>query len=182
MLLGLTLFSNAQSADDQTLFKGIKAGWHYSNMYRDGSAPYNHLSAFYVGFFTETKVSDNMKIGSSLEYFQNGFENSESKFKMHTLSLPFYAKVYVGPVYGIVGAAFNFKLSDNREDFPGGAQSITKVTDTKFFDLPLSLGLGVEIGKIQVEAKYNWGLFTAASLDGLNHKNQYLQIGVGFMF
>lgn len=161
---------------------GIKAGWHSANTYRVGNAPNDNLEAFYVGVCSEVTTSERVRFNSALEYFQNGFLNSESKFKMHTLSLPSVCKVFVGPVYGMGGFAFNFKLSDNRQDFPGGEQSITKITETNFFDIPLSLGLGIEIARFQIEAKYNWGLFNSVYVDGLAHKNRYLQVGAAVMF
>ena len=101
---------------------------------------------------------------------------------MHTLSLPSVAKVFIGPIYGMAGLAFNFKLTDNREDFPGGAQSSVRVNQTNFFDIPLSLGLGIQIARFQVEAKYNWGLFNSVYIDGLANKNRYLQVGAAVLF
>ena len=95
---------------------------------------------------------------------------------MHVISLPIYVKPQIGPVFGTAGFALNFKLGDNREDFPG------QVADTRFFDIPLTLGAGVQFGPIVIEGKYYWGLFNAAGIDGLMHKNQYLQAGVAFMF
>ncbi|MCT4625102.1 MAG: PorT family protein [Schleiferiaceae bacterium] len=174
------LSSNAQNEEEDFRI-GFRAGWHSANMYRVGNKAHDNLEAFYLGFFSETKVSESFRMNSGLEYFQNGFTNSESSFRMHTLSLPATGKVFVGPVYGMAGLAFNFKLTDNREDFPGGEQSTTKITDTKFFDIPLSLGLGVQLGRIQVEAKYSWGLFNAGFIDGQAHKNRYLQVGAGIL-
>lgn len=177
-LVGMLSFSNAASAQSSggssaTFNKGIRAGWHYAGMFRSGTQKFDNLNSFYVGFFSEAKASDILWAGSGLEYFQNGFENSTGNFKMHTISVPFYVKPKIGPVYGTAGFALNFKLGDNREDFP------SRINDTKFFDLPLHVGLGVQLGPIMVEARYHWGLFDAANLDGAGHKNQYLQAGLG---
>ncbi len=174
-------FNNTDDEPDYSV--GVKAGWQYGNMYRSGNTIGNDLNTFYVGFFSEAVVSENMKAGSGLEYFQNGFDSEVDslKFKMHTLSLPFYWKYYLGPVYGMAGGAFNFKLGDNREDFPGGMQTNDKISKTNFFDLPLSLGLGVEIGRLRVEAKYNWGIIHAAYINGIGYKNHYLQAGMALM-
>lgn len=171
----------AQSENDEYSF-GIKAGWHNANLYRTGDANYGQLNSFYVGFFTESKSSSKIKVGSAIEYFQNGFDNSDGKFLLHTISLPGYTKVFVGPAYALVGLGLNFRIVDNRQDFPGGTQTNTKVTDTKFFDLPVALGVGVELGRFIVEAKYSWGLFNAAYIDGGAHKNRYLQVGGGITF
>lgn len=176
----IAITSSAQENKDFKI--GLRAGWHSANTYRVGNATYDNLEAFYIGVFSETKASERLSFNSGLEYFQNGFTNSESNFKMHTLSLPSVGKVFVGPVYGLAGLAFNFKLTDNREDFPGGAQSTVKITQTNFFDIPLSLGLGIQIARFQIEAKYNWGLFNSVYIDGLAHKNRYLQVGAAVLF
>ena len=171
----------AQSTDED--FKvGVKAGWHYANLYRNGDANYGELNSFYVGFFSEMQTSSKVKVGSAIEYFQNGFDNSDGKFLLHTISLPGYSKVFVGPAFAIVGLGLNFRIVDNREDFPGGQQTQTKVTATKLLDLPVSLGLGIELGRFIVEAKYSWGLFNAAYIDGGAHKNRYLQVGGALTF
>jgi hypothetical protein len=152
---------------------GIKGGWQSSNMYRDGNSVYSDLNSFYIGFFNEVKASEKWSGSSGLEYFQNGFEGGGTNFKMHTISIPMAAKLYIGPVYGLVGVALNFRLSDNREDFPN------IVTDTRFFDLPLSVGFGARINRFQFDAKYNYGLFSAANVNGRAYKNRYFQIGFG---
>ncbi|MDX5327041.1 MAG: hypothetical protein LPK80_12365 [Bacteroidota bacterium] len=156
--------------------KGIRAGWHYAGMFRSGDQQFSNLNSFYVGFFNEFKSSGLIGGGSGIEYFQNGFENQSGNFRMHTLSLPVYIKPQIGPIFGTAGFSFNFKLGDNREDFPN------VITDTKFFDIPLTLGLGVQLGKIQVEARYFWGLFDAAYINGRGYKNQYLQLGGALSF
>lgn len=176
----ICVISQAQENNDFRV--GLRAGWQSANTYRVGNAAYNNLEAFYIGVFSEKKASERLSFNSGLEYFQNGFTNSESNFKMHTLSLPSVAKVFIGPIYGMAGLAFNFKLTDNREDFPGGAQSSVRVNQTNFFDIPLSLGLGIQIARFQVEAKYNWGLFNSVYIDGLANKNRYLQVGAAVLF
>ncbi len=174
----ILLSAQSSSDDSRTFHKGIRAGWQYANMYRSGNTDFNNLNAFYVGIFSEGKVAPLLRVGSSLEYFQNGFNADNETFKMHTISLPFYLKLKLGPLFGTAGFAANFKVADNREDFPGGEQTTDKITDTKFFDLPLSVGVGAKFLFLQIEAKYNWGLFQAATINGYGYKNQYLQLGM----
>lgn len=181
LIWGLFAFSpdlTAQSSGGSgvEITKGVRAGWHYAGMFRNGNQKFDNLNSFYVGFFSEGKSTGFLGAGSGLEYFQNGFEKDGQTFRMHTLSIPFYVKPTIGPIYGTAGVSLNFKLTDNREDFP------TQVVDTKIFDLPLTLGLGVQLGPIIGEARYFWGLFDAATVDGSGHKNQYLQVGLGLKF
>ncbi len=161
--------------NSSAVVKGVRAGWHYAGMYRSGNQIYDPLNSFYVGFFSESNGSGIINGGSGLEYFQNGFENSNGNFRMHTLSIPFYIKPQIGPVYATGGFSLNFKLADNREDF-------STVSDPKFFDIPLHLGLGLQLGPIRGEVKYFWGLFDAANIQGRAYKHQYLQAGLGLSF
>ena len=182
-LTAFLVFSlNSYSQEELEVSIGLKAGWNSSNTYQSGNATYNNLDAFYVGVFSEIEASEKLRFNSGLEYLQNGFTNSENNFKMHILSLPSVAKVFVGPVYGMGGFALNFKLADNREEFPGGEQTVAKITNTNFFDIPLSLGLGIEISRFQIEAKYNWGLFNSVFVDGYANKSRYLQVGAAVLF
>jgi hypothetical protein len=166
-------FNPSQAQSSIELSGGIRAGWQNAGMYRNGTQYESTLSAWYIGFYSEAQFTDMEKwsTGSSIEYFQNGFSEDGKDFKMHTLSWPMYIKRNFGPLFGTAGLALNFKLTDNREDFPN------QVVDTKFFDIPLSLGFGVELGKFTLDARHYWGMFQAATLDGLGHKNRYWQIG-----
>ena len=160
-LLLLALFTvptGLYAQEDSDGYKiGVKAGWHYANLYRNGDANYGELNTFYISLFSETETSPGMKFGSAIEYFQNGFDNPEDgKFLLHTISLPAYGKVFIGPAYALVGLGLNFRIVDNRQDFPGGIQTNIKITDTKLLDLPVALGLGLELGPILIEAKYSW--------------------------
>lgn len=181
LAFGISFFSQAQgsSASTQEFEAGVKAGWHYANMYRSGSSVTNNLNSFYVGLFSERSVNERLAVASGLEYFQNGFQSSDGSFRMHTLSLPTSLKIKLGPVYIGGGFGLNFKLGDNREDFPGGEVTDIRITDTYFFDIPLSAGFGLRLGRLQVDAKYNWGMFQAANINGYGYKNQYFQLGLG---
>ncbi len=184
LLFCFAFTANSFAQSEEGFNFGIKAGWHNDNMYRTGDANYGELNAFYIGVFSEAEAEpgSKVKVGSAIEYFQNGFDNSDGKFIMHTISLPGYSKIYVGPAFALVGLGLNFRIVDNREDFPGGQQTQTKVSATKLLDLPVSLGVGIELGRFIVEAKYSWGLFNAAYIDGGAHKNRYLQVGGGITF
>lgn len=176
IVTGLLGFSPIKAQDSRAVVKGVRAGWHYAGMFRSGNQVYDPLNTFYVGFFSESNGKGLINGGSGLEYFQNGFTNSNGNFRMHTLSVPFYVKPQIGPIYATGGFSLNFKLGDNREDFPN------QVSDTKFFDIPLHLGLGLQLGPIRGEVKYFWGLLDAANIQGRAYKHQYLQAGLGLSF
>jgi len=168
--------SSIKAQKSSSLVKGVRAGWHYAGMFQSGNQIHDPLNTFYVGFFSESNSSGRINGGSGLEYFQNGFESAGKLFRMHTLSIPFYVKPKLGPIYATGGFSLNFSISDNQDDFP------SQVSDTEWFDIPLHLGLGLQLGPIRGEVKYFWGLFEAATIQGKAYNNQYLQAGLGFSF
>jgi len=171
--LGISL-TKAQKSP--SVVKGVRAGWHYAGMFRSGDQINDPLNTFYVGFFSESNSSGVINGGSGLEYFQNGFESAGKLFRMHTLSVPFYVKPKLGPVYATGGFSLNFSISDNQDDFP------LQVSNTEWFDIPLHLGLGLQLGRIRGEVKYFWGLFEAVTIQGRAYNHQYLQAGLGLSF
>lgn len=168
--------SPSKAQKSSSLVKGVRAGWHYAGMFRSGDQINDALNTFYVGFFSESASSGVINGGSGLEYFQNGFESAGKLFRMHTLSIPFYVKPKLGPVYATGGFSLNFSISDNQDDFP------IQVSNTEWFDIPLHLGFGLQLGPIRGEVKYFWGLFDAATIQGRAYNHQYLQAGLGFSF
>jgi len=171
----------AQSEDEDNI-RGIRGGWQSSDLFYDnkevGSTP---LNAFYAGFFNENKIIPMLYIGSGFEYFQNGsvISSNDTTYKQHLLSVPVYLKFKIGPVYAVGGASANFKVAekylfgDNKFDVPDALKA-------NWFDIPVHLGLGVQILMFRVEAKYYWGTFDM--YDNSSAKMQYFQLGAAVAF
>ena len=186
LLLATILLIYSVSAfgqDDKN--RGVRAGWQNSNYYEDGNNSGDNLSAFYIGVTGEKSILPLLKFGSGFEYFQNGISgsigNDEYKFKAHTISIPIYLKLKLGPVFALGGAGANFtitqqyKLNDNSVDVPDAAK-------TNWFDVPVFAGIGVKILIVTIEARYHWGMLDASSSDLTNPQVQYFQIGAGISF
>jgi len=178
IMIGLSL--NAQSKDDDKPAKiGVRAGWHYAGMFENNEMlnGTEHSNAFYVGVFKEKKLIPLLRIGSGLEYFENGYKiNDNAKREIHTISVPLYLKVKLGPLYVTGGTGFNFRIS---EELPGNALLDPLNNEkTNFFDMPFQLGAGLKILMFSVEARYNWGIF---DVNG-DASNQYLQVGFTVSF
>lgn len=159
---------------------GIRGGWHSATLVMDGATPYDAsaLSSFYVGFFNDNKIVPMLYFGKGIEYFQNGIKyTSSSQRVLHTVSVPLYLKLKIGPVYGLGGIAGNFKVS---EKYTVGDHEVspTDSDKSKWFDAPVFLGAGVKIFFVSVEARYHWGLIEVRN--GL--KSQYLQVGAAVSF
>jgi len=108
-----SLFIQAQDSEDE--LAGIRFGFHSAGLVKDGERPdtANSLNNLYIGFFREKKIASLFYWGSGVEYFQNGTKYSNnSKRVLHTLSVPLNLKLKVGPIFGVAGAAANFKVSE----------------------------------------------------------------------
>ena len=161
---------------------GIRGGWQYSNLY-DGSSSLGDdaLSSFYIGIFKEKKIVPLFRIGGGVEYSQVGvsMSGSSDKMKLHYLSLPIYAKVKLGPVYGLLGAAPAFKVGESWDVKAGGAAA-EELFDANTFDLPVFAGIGINILVLQVEARYYWGTIGISGNSAMpGIKSQQFQLGLG---
>jgi hypothetical protein len=166
--------------NEKTFVSGIRGGFHAASLVMDGSKP-NEASAlnnFYIGFFNDNKLAPMFYFGKGLEYFQNGIAyTSNSERILHTVSVPLYLKLKLGPVFGLGGIAGNFKVS---EKFSAGDYEVSPTDSDKsnWFDAPVFLGAGVKIFFVSVEARYHWGLIEVRN--GL--KSQYFQVGAAVSF
>ena len=177
LITGFSFSSYAGGKDDEKQL-GIRAGYQLSNIY-DGSSSLNSngLSSFYVGFFREQKVAPLLSFGTGFEYSQIGsMQDSDNKIVMHYLSIPVNFKVKLGPVYALAGASAAFKVADKWTVLGVKTDPIVKAN---WFDVPVHVGVGVQVLSFRVEARYHWGMLSLyeSPLDG--YKNQAFQLGVG---
>lgn len=171
--------------DDEGGKKGIRAGWQMSNFYNDGSSSADNLSSFYVAVFGEKKLMPILRLGSGVEYNSVGYSSdiagNTSSFVRHSIAVPLYLKVKLGPVFALGGAAASFgvsdkyKLNDNSADIPDEIKTNT-------FDAPVFLGLGVKFLMISVEARYHWGTMDITKSNLSSPTQQYFQLGAGISF
>jgi len=96
---------------------------------------------------------------------------------LHIISIPVYAKVKIGPVFGLGGIAANFKVAE-KVFIDGNSAKPTESQKSSSVDFPVFLGAGVKILIFTLEARYHWGLVDVNQ--GLH--NQYLQLGATVSF
>ena len=154
--------------------KGAIAGWHYSDILKDGSSLYGgHYNSFFVGFFTNKNLMSSglLQFNSAIMYYQNGSkENDDNWMRLHYLNIPLSLKVKIGPVYAFAGASGAIKLGG--ENHSAGVK--TNVSEINTWDAGVHGGIGVKFWILGAEAKYTWGLVDLN--DG--YKSQYLQLGL----
>ncbi|MCK5847225.1 MAG: outer membrane beta-barrel protein [Bacteroidales bacterium] len=164
---------------------GIRAGWQFSNFHNSSSSPAftimdEYLNSFYIGIFKEHKIIPLFRLGGGLEYSQIGSAyDSDNLMKLHYLSLPIYAKIKLGPVYGLLGGAPAFKVGETWK-LDIGADASKELFNANTFDLPVFAGLGFNILMLRIEARYYWGTMDVsgnALFSG--YKSQQFQLGLG---
>ena len=185
LLIGLltipTLFSYAGDDDKKW---GVRAGFQAANFIDNGSTYGNAYNSFYAGFFGERKIIPLLRIGSGLDYMQTGTVDkdlSDTKYVRHTISIPVYAKLKLGPVFVLGGIAANFKIVD-KFTFLNEDIDLTDETKTKVFNAPVFVGLGVKIVMVSIEARYHVGTINQSNIPDSNFSPQYFQIGAGISF
>jgi len=174
LVISIFICGTLSSHAGEPITKGPIAGWHYSDILKDGKSLYGeNMNSFFVGFFSNKQLGATklLQINTALMYFQNGSrQNDNNKIRLHYLNIPVSLRVQVGPVYGLAGINGGIKLGG--ESYILGIKSDVK--DINTWDAGWHLAVGAKIGPIGVEAKYNWGLVDLNN----GYKSQYLQLGI----
>ena len=176
---------SAFAGDDNEERKGVRSGWQISNFYNNGDSFGDNLSSFYIGVYGEKDLIPMLRLGLSLEYNSTGATTTlatiESKYVRHSIAIPIYLKVKLGPVFALGGVAPSFGVA-NKLKVADESVDLTDDQKTSVFDTPLFLGLGVEISIVSIEARYNWGVLDLDKTDNASFTQQYFQIGVAVSF
>jgi hypothetical protein len=156
---------------------GFRAGYVLSASELGGTSA---LHGFYVGFAHDNPIGQSKLLWwhGGTEYTQAGWEFTGDTFhRLHYISLPGALKVKLGPVFIQGGIALNFKVAERV--YIDGVDAKTDDNKSKIFNLPVHAGLGVMLGPVMVEARYNYGLLQVHD-DG--YHVGYLQLGAGLLF
>ncbi len=172
LVLGFTTTSNAQVNDSSPQF-GIKGGANFSNLYTEDVDDTNVLTSFNAGIYTTFPITDFIAIqpeflfsqkGSELVY-NNAFASGTAKFKLNYIEVPVLLKinlaknfnVHAGPYFAYLvdaqitnetdGGSFDFENNYDNDDF-------------NKFDAGLAAGIGIDLDKVGIGLRYNYGLAT----------------------
>jgi hypothetical protein len=181
VLLIFILFLFAESIHAQLRF-GVKAGLNYSNFTSKDQLLSTEGTSWQVGLLSQFKIPlVGLGIQPELLYSINkGEDNSVGYFtvpinlRWQPLPIPLIKPIIlVGPYFGY---AVNFK----------GFSGLNK-DDISRFDWGIGLGAGVEIWKLQISGRYNWGLqnISVKSLQDireLSWKNNVFSVSLAYLF
>ena len=170
--------------EDPDIIKGARIGWQMSNIYNKGEALGDNLSSFYVGVFGEKKLVPLLRLGLGLEYNSVGFNVAginDTKYVRHSLAVPAYLKVKLGPVFVLGGVEPNIAIAE-KVTLLGQEIDLEKDISTSSFDLPIIVGLGLQISIVTIEARYHYGTMNIYENPTTTFTQNYFQVGGAISF
>jgi len=194
-LIGVALILSNQ-AEAQLLKWGLKGGVNFSSISGFGDNPVIEATSSYTGWhvgpFLQVKLPI-IAVQLDVLYTQQGQEFTISSIKQNLeqsyILIPLVAKVSLIPLlnlqagvqYGILTTA----AVDGIDEFDFGDGNTVAVKDLfKSGDWSIVLGLGFDISKIMIDARYNIGVsdLNAAALTSAELKNGVFQLSAGIKF
>jgi Outer membrane protein beta-barrel domain len=206
LLLAGTLSVSAQEqAPDSDVLKptfGIKGGLNLSNFYVDDVKDKNIKSDIHAGLFLKLPVAKGFSIqpellysakGAQISYDAGVFGSGKYNFNLNYVELPVLAvfnltknfNIHAGAYAAYLASANIKQVKDNADD-----NTIASFNEDDFnrFDYGLVGGIGFDINKFLIGARYNYGLGEVGKSDEListgfrNSKNSVISAYIGFAF
>lgn len=171
--LGFVVSSHSQVTDALIPQFGIKGGANFSNLYTEDVDDNNVLTSFNAGIFTTFPLTNSIAFqpellysikGSELEY-NNAFASGTAKFKLNYIELPLLLKlnlvknfnIHAGPYFAyLVDAQITNESDSGSFDFENNYDN----DDFNKFDTGLAAGVGIDLDKVGIGLRYNYGLST----------------------
>lgn len=160
---------------------GLKGGLNVSSIGGDSQGSSSKTS-FHVGLFMLAPISDKVKIMPELVYSSQGASISSTPLKANYnyINVPVMFNFYpiekfflqAGPQLGILASA---ELTD-------GTTTQNVKSQLKDTDFSLGLGLGADLPKVLLNARYNLGLSSSSKSTTGSFPNNVIQISIGFKF
>ena len=181
---------------------GIKGGLNLTNMYVSDVSDENMKLGLNLGFFAKLPLTKGFSIQPELLYSNKGAKETydnfiqgsgEYRFNLHYIELPVLAVINLSNNFNIHGgpyisylAAANVKNMDNN----GNIEGVDELNAENFnrIDYGVAAGFGIDIDKVTLGARYNYGLREigkSGSLSGeltKDSKNSAISIYIGIGF
>jgi hypothetical protein len=183
---------------------GVKVGGNLSTITMSEDIDgIKSIPGFQIGVTLDYELAENVYLLSGLELAQKGakVEEKEGGYKLTATAKPLYLQIpihigykfdmgsakfvpQVGPylAYGLSGKA-TLTASENNVDVSTDTDYFGEDNEVKRLDFGLTVGAGLEIGKIGVNLGYSLGLMNISdSGDDSSAKNGSLFLTVGYKF
>jgi hypothetical protein len=156
---------------------GIKGGLNMSNFINDDITDKNVRYGFHAGVYGQLFASEAFAIQPEVVFSTKGNKTTmdfglidqETKFNLNYIDIPVLAvfklgtavEIHVGPYWSyLVGASI-----DNDGDLSNDFRELDRDNFTKW-DYGLVGGIGFNLDKVQIGARYNYGMKEIAESDG----------------
>lgn len=151
---------------------GVRAGVNISNLSGSNLDNIESQIGGYAGLYKQFGIIPKiLYIQPEIQYSKQGFDTPSKSYDLNYIQVPIEAKVYFLKILSVeTGPQFGFLVSDNADN--GDFNSFDPAWN---FGLNFNLPFGLSIGGRYI-ASFN------DVADGINAKNQVIQLGAGFKF
>ena len=171
-IIAITFFSPGVSHAQENKSKfGIKGGLNISNLYTHDTKDENFRIGYHAGLFLKLALTDYFAIQPELLYstkggvleYQNSFVAGKARFNLNYMDIPVLAvlnitdafSIHAGPCFSVL-TKVNMINDTKGSDFFDFEKELDR-NDFQVFDLSLTAGLQVDIKRIGIGARYNYG-------------------------
>jgi hypothetical protein len=173
----LLFISKAQSQEGLIDF-GPKVGANFSVLDTDNiDASEESITGLTAGLFLEVRLPTLLSFQAEVLYSEQGADlNSDvlslsEEINLDYLQVPILGKFRFLKIANIhAGPQFGFLTNDVESD--------NFDIDTEDFDISAVAGVGVEIGKLRADLRYNFGL--TETIESIEARNQYYSVAIGY--
>lgn len=182
----ITLPAQAQSWDQEPTQYGVKGGINFANYIGDAFDGDTQTRGN-VGLYLNQEVNDYFSVQPEVNLSWTGAQEVslpsgsglvEGEIKQTYLQIPVLAKFQVPTNSGLkpnlfAGPALSFSIY---EDYEFGS-GIDPSLDPKDAEFGLQFGAGVELGNLNLDGRYHWGLTDA--FDDIDAQNGAFMLSIG---
>ncbi|MBC8109449.1 MAG: PorT family protein [Verrucomicrobia bacterium] len=195
----LMLTSNAFAQDFPKTSFGIKGGVNFSNFYKGDLDDKDVRTGFNAGVYGRFVLAEGIALQPELLYSTrggestyNGFGGGRATLKLDYIEVPVlvvvnvvpFLNIHVGPYVGFLASA---KATNVNEDNVFNFEDELDKDSFENVDFGIAGGVGVDINKFHIGARYNYGLrdigkdktFSVTSYSLRDQRNSAVQLYVG---
>lgn len=145
---------------------GVKGGLLFSS-FDQANQDFSNRNGWAGGIFFGGNRQGTLGVMAEVLYAKKGAEFGSSSVDLHYIEIPVLARLNIGSAnrnsgivfYGIGGPVFDLRLKAQQD-------SLDVKNNYESTDLGVIAGAGLEISRLLVEARYNWGLRNIAKASG----------------
>lgn len=189
LVLALVL-AGAAPAQAQGLTAGVKGGVTFTDLVFENDVPTTRRAGLTAGGFVTVPVFGWLAVQPEVLYATRGADFDDTPFptsvRLDYLEVPILLRVPLGArLHVVAGPSFAYRLrARSRTTFSGATEELDLDDDIERTDLGIAAGVGVEIRRLVVEARYTHGLrdIDAGSDGGAAIRNRAFALLAGIRF